>query len=1479
MNMTVGKHETIQELHRGAICSIYSARKVGTPEGEDGASLAIKICQPPVEVLGEAAVGSVISGFLESARLQLGLAQLPAAGANRWLKIHEVVEAKRVVGGGENVGAMTGGAGGGGGGAYCVMDLAKRGSLARIIGSSAKIDERILANVAMSVVEGLALLKETKGRAHGHLKASNVLMLEDRTAATGRVVLSDPAPAALLGTDAFADDLNALGRLLYALTMRREHGGGWPLAASPAWEELGPRGAGWRELTNRLLDPSLRTVTESGEETAEFGLNDVAGAVRALAEGGTSPGRGLKVGVTIAGLVLVGSVAGYLVLGQTSAVAPTPEQLSSKRWMEDPKSAERWQAVCDEYYNWLWSLVKVDRPVQSGVGGVGGGGGRASDAKGFASRREMYESLSPEFLSAISSMGEGGVHPGVIAGLKVREPDFRALRAGVGAGPTKAALSDEGVARTEELTDRIAKLKEFMTEEWPVIVIVRESVAEFQQRGWSAPAMTLDGLDERLVAGINGGEDVAAVSDELTTMVPVLRKIGEAEDRLRVSARVLEDVHDPVVAAFAQSIDRLVAAGLGGPDAPAAELLESIERVDEVGSRLAYFASSQWKNIDVDELFRSEDHKVLAAQVAGAEGGTLGLAGFDAWLKLADRFPALDPESNPIPRVEKSMALLRERMAEYERDISARVPMDLALRQKITRLTADVDDLSELGWIKKNKDRIEADSSTLLKELAAATGSLDGVIGGFKRDAAKSREDLVSQLRSESTVSKDSEAMNREWQVRRDRALERLESAEKDELAATMRTIRAALIELDGQIPALPERSTGEPRWAVEFAGAIVAEREMWVGRALETLKNQELGSSAVIAHAATPAASGFGTWLDRAIQLKNSLSRLDGLLRAGFGLNEQTGSGPSVVELWGTCVGDPLGKEAGVSRAISLVRSRIERLERIEREENANVLLDELFGADEEETEVVLATWERLSSPKIGWPGKDVDLSKVGDLRAMVVSRVSKTVTENGRRNELVENLTKRLAKAWNDHASLAMNAGTGDEAVRAQMLRRGFAAMKNFGVTDERITDTRVRFHAMVYRLRDESGNAVDAGAQAAAGRFVEQAGKLPAEFAQRKDVAAIIAGLRSLASAPAKVKEVPRPESFGPGLDGIPGVSGPDAASVEFNLGGTRLKFLRVELERPGFGADVVYIGDSEVSLEVWIKLVGRTDGKWAQFRTLLDVPEDEEGWYGPRAWVWPSGSPMREGTHWLDAQSPYQSGDGAYEPTLTAEAPRTGSGRRLKDEFGGKPTLNHPMHWVTPSAAIEAAGAVGCRLPTASEWAAAYAKFARDSNESVWNLRDKAFQLQYDYALKIQRASPDKGSFVDYYALPDRFSYAPGTGAPFDLDDRVLWFRPVDADDQKLHNLVGNVAELIYANDDDAARGGRQGVPVAIIGGSALSDRTVGGPFMVPKPITGRDGRFADVGFRLAFGAGGSQAAAIPLAKQIAAILGPKPFVIE
>lgn len=93
MNMTVGKHETIQELHRGAICSIYSARKVGTPEGEDGASLAIKICQPPVEVLGEAAVGSVISGFLESARLQLGLAQLPAAGANRWLKIHEVVEA------------------------------------------------------------------------------------------------------------------------------------------------------------------------------------------------------------------------------------------------------------------------------------------------------------------------------------------------------------------------------------------------------------------------------------------------------------------------------------------------------------------------------------------------------------------------------------------------------------------------------------------------------------------------------------------------------------------------------------------------------------------------------------------------------------------------------------------------------------------------------------------------------------------------------------------------------------------------------------------------------------------------------------------------------------------------------------------------------------------------------------------------------------------------------------------------------------------------------------------------------------------------------------------------------------------------------------------------------------------------------------------------------------------------------------------
>jgi hypothetical protein len=189
-------------------------------------------------------------------------------------------------------------------------------------------------------------------------------------------------------------------------------------------------------------------------------------------------------------------------------------------------------------------------------------------------------------------------------------------------------------------------------------------------------------------------------------------------------------------------------------------------------------------------------------------------------------------------------------------------------------------------------------------------------------------------------------------------------------------------------------------------------------------------------------------------------------------------------------------------------------------------------------------------------------------------------------------------------------------------------------------------------------------------------------------------------------------------------------------------------------------------------------------------------------------------------------------------------------------------------------------LGCRLPAAAEWRAAYELVSKDSAALKPNLRDPTWQKQQDHMSKksqqgIRPEWPDAGAFWPAGAkAPKRGSDAV---VATKTDDAVLWFEPARPG-KTFHALVGNVAEFVFdrpadyderlAKLDPADAGKVAGTfiklaqekngALQVIGGSALSAPELWdgkqAPFTKAWPVTmrknGRDS-FSDVGFRLAF----------------------------
>ncbi|MBL8760281.1 MAG: hypothetical protein JNL50_03180 [Phycisphaerae bacterium] len=440
-------------------------------------------------------------------------------------------------------------------------------------------------------------------------------------------------------------------------------------------------------------------------------------------------------------------------------------------------------------------------------------------------------------------------------------------------------------------------------------------------------------------------------------------------------------------------------------------------------------------------------------------------------------------------------------------------------------------------------------------------------------------------------------------------------------------------------------------------------------------------------------------------------------------------------------------------------------------------------------------------------------------------------------------------LAKDADDRRRALFVAGVkGVKVDDAAAIRKAMAMAAGFGATAEDIP-AKARLNLLVLALKDDVAKAGDdAAAKAAADKFRGGAGALGAAVAA--EVAPIVAALDAAEKEPAPTGGGSvNFATAGPGSAGWSAKPGADGASVVYTTpSGQSIEFIRIAGTETFLSASEVSIGvfrDAAFGKPTMTRLAKRADlvGPigW-QPKGQGDIePARGKGGRGGDKFGWLETAPGLQNA----GQAPFPV---ELEPKI------------------GAPSASHPMQQVSARVASEAAAAIGCRLPTASEWSAAAGMGPKVDGSA--NRRDAAWKAMRDHMIGVTQGAakprfdtlpwPDDGAFVPTgVKVPVRMDAVEVDGG----DDGTVWFRTAASPDGRFHDLVGNVAEWVLA--PGAAAGQAQ-----VIGGSAMSAKEVAADQAQRATGAATQG-YADVGFRLAFEAsgGGPATASLPLAGRL------------
>lgn len=256
-----GSFEATEVAREGNFGVIMYARRAGGGDKK----FAIKVFRPPDFLMDESQIDQEAQSFLESARTQQ---QAAVAAPGAWAPVYEMGTCS--------------------GGAWYATDLLEC-SVEWLRITQKDLEPEHIRKIMEPVVQGLVVLKQSQGRAHGNLKATNVLVQGRADILRARIVMCDPKPTSRCKSpEDDQADARDLGNLVHQLILHRQFQNAteWPLQSSDRWQRLGRAGAAWLDLVNKLIDPTT-TSKPSIQEVAAM----LPGGAVAIPSGIKSPAQ------------------------------------------------------------------------------------------------------------------------------------------------------------------------------------------------------------------------------------------------------------------------------------------------------------------------------------------------------------------------------------------------------------------------------------------------------------------------------------------------------------------------------------------------------------------------------------------------------------------------------------------------------------------------------------------------------------------------------------------------------------------------------------------------------------------------------------------------------------------------------------------------------------------------------------------------------------------------------------------------------------------------------------------------------------------------------------------------------------------------------------------------------------------------------------------------------------------------------------
>lgn len=964
---------------------------------------------------------------------------------------------------------------------------------------------------------------------------------------------------------------------------------------------------------------------------------------------------------------------------------------------------------------------------------------------------------------------------------------------------------------------------------WPVRNRAADLAASFTQRGWAGPPAHIKSLLGDASPGPES--NVAAAVSRLPETMDRAEAVERGVEQIEAIGGRLRD-SDPFLARF--SADAMAwlddpgqqsgAPGLGALRAAVADAVQ-------LGLDLERAAGERLPEVDRQLLAQeSPAYQRLGEDVLGAEV-------YRAWLKRIGEpvYTRLDPASDPHPAI----ALLEDASGVRQRldTVMSQIDQDPDAMESDTALTSLRQRLTQSrgrAWNRRTKEDVERDTTELRSELA----SIGSVVEEIEFDLVTPIAVFARSLAEEHTISPTaSETIDGAWRTRRDELLARF-TAESDlrPLRRASDDLREDLRALDRAIPSTtPEPSaTGWMTDASVLEAAAIDRREAFIGEALSVMAPAWNGERYDVEPATDERIRGVGeaarAWKESALAMCDDLRHARESILAFKGLDAAS----NLVAPWEQ---RSIFAESSVRDAATDLFSMLDRMRELAAATDREVLAS---AAEEATLPVAHAAWKGLSRVEPTWPTLTGEIQRENTIRRLLGGAESQVVAAD-------------LARLGHERWSTAMaHISSVNELAVLVVLASPF---------EVRIADLApaTRFNYELFRL----DSAVKAGGGETALRDAVS-GFLTGVRSVEDDLdgraSALIGRLRDATAVNRPVST--DPTRMGPGGAGWRGAASPDRSEITFTrtMGGQEHEIsFAVVLPSDGSGAgDPVYLAKLEMSLGLFQAIVDRARAwdrlasEWVDFEDLARGLTDT--WEGPRGWG-VRAERFARSPEWL-----------FVDPTMQGIDPLAPN---IDRSLNLPPAPEHPMQYISPRAASFASELIGCRLPTAGEWAGAMARY--ESETGGWNLRDQTFDVQREYVAQLRRAQ--RGA-----AWPDRGIYRPDTTDALrhdararsgDVDpDGALWFTEVEAGPgQMFKHLVGNVAEVVKADTG-----------FAVIGGSSLSDEQET-PRAAATPIESYNETlgFADVGFRPAFTAPGVIIQR-PFVDEVAFLLSEPPYLL-